>query len=116
MRIKKGIVENIKKGLLVSIGGLDIDFPIDPNWDSPEDVLNTGNDIITEIIIFASVIAVAMIVVSGYTLITAAGDPEKIQKGQKTLTAAIVGFIIVTLVVLIIRFVLSSSGAIGVDK
>lgn len=116
MRIKKGIVEKFKKGLLVSIGGLNIDFPIEPDWDSPEDVLNVGNDIISEIIIFASVIAVAMIVVSGYTLITAAGDPDKIKKGQNTLTAAIVGFIIVLLVVLIIRFVLTEMGAGGVDK
>jgi hypothetical protein len=103
----------LKDGLLITIGPWTIDFPVDPGWQNPEDIIAAGYDIINKLIIFSAIIAVAMIIVSGYILITATGDPDKIKKGQKTLTAAIVGFVIVSVVALIIRFVLSEMGALA---
>jgi hypothetical protein len=46
---------------------------------------------------FSVVVAVILIIFAGYNFITSAGDPEKIEKGQKGITAAIVGMIIVFL-------------------
>jgi hypothetical protein len=46
-----------------------------------------------------------MLVVGGYTFITSVGDAEKAQKAQKTLTAAIVGLIIVFIARAIVFFV-----------
>ncbi len=36
-----------------------------------------------------------MVLVGGFQMMTAAGDPEKFSKGKKTLTYAAVGFVIV---------------------
>jgi branched-subunit amino acid transport protein AzlD len=58
-------------------------------------------------VVFSALVAVALIVASGYMFMTSAGDPEKIQKAQKALTAAVVGMIIVFLARTIIGFVLS---------
>jgi len=55
-------------------------------------------------VLFSVLIAVALIVASGYMFITSAGDAEKIQKAQKALTAAIVGMVIVFLARLIVGF------------
>jgi hypothetical protein len=55
---------------------------------------------------FSVFVAIAMIVFSGYLFITAAGDPDKIQKGSSSLTAAVVGLIVVFLARTIILFIL----------
>lgn len=55
---------------------------------------------------FSAFVAVVLIVVSGYGFMTSAGDPEKIKKAQQTLTAAIVGMVIVFLARMIVGFTL----------
>ncbi|MGI5898063.1 MAG: hypothetical protein ACOX6Q_02795 [Candidatus Dojkabacteria bacterium] len=62
--------------------------------------------VVNTIINLSALVAVIMLVVGGYFFITAAGNPEQISKGQKTLTAAIVGMIIVFLAKVIVWFVL----------
>jgi hypothetical protein len=58
---------------------------------------------------FSAFVAVVLIVVAGYSFMTSAGDPEKVKKAQKTLTAAIVGMVIVFMARMIIGFVLDVS-------
>jgi len=108
--VKNKLEKLLKGGLLVTIGDWTINFPVEPGWDDPDDLITEGTDIINILMGAAAVVAVAVIIIAGYTLITSAGDPDKIQKGQKTLTAAIVGFIVVMIVALIIRFVLQTLG------
>lgn len=55
---------------------------------------------------FSAFVAVVLIVVAGYGFMTSAGDPEKIKNAQKTLTAAIVGMVIVFMARMIVGFVL----------
>lgn len=55
---------------------------------------------------FSALVAVTFVIASGYMFITSSGDPEKIEKAQKALTAAIVGMIIVFLARVIIGFVM----------
>jgi hypothetical protein len=43
----------------------------------------------------AGLILLFMIISSGYSLLTSAGNPEAIQKGKSRLTAALVGFLLV---------------------
>ncbi|NMB56595.1 hypothetical protein GYA19_01490 [Candidatus Beckwithbacteria bacterium] len=43
----------------------------------------------------AGVVLFLLILFSGFNLLTSAGNQEKIEKGQKTLTSAIIGFIII---------------------
>jgi len=56
----------------------------------------------------AALVAVAFLVVAGFTYITAAGDEQKIGKATKTLTFAIVGLVICFIAVLIVNFVLGT--------
>jgi amino acid transporter len=55
---------------------------------------------------FSAFVAVVLIVVAGYSFMTSAGDPEKVKNAQKTLTAAIVGMVIVFMARMIVGFVL----------
>lgn len=57
---------------------------------------------------FSALVAVIILIASGYSFITSAGDPEKIEKAQKGISAAIVGMIIVFLARMIIGFVLTA--------
>ncbi|MFA6754524.1 MAG: hypothetical protein WCR68_01625 [Candidatus Dojkabacteria bacterium] len=105
--MKKSTKNFFKRGLFVTIGGQVVDFPIVEKWKDLDEVILDVKDIINAFIMFSSVVAVAMIIVSGYTLITAMGNPDKIEQGQKTLTAAIIGLIVVWIAGLIIKFVLT---------
>ena len=91
----------------VSIGGLGGGELI--KWSNPdlEGLISTkGADAINFFMAFSALVAVAILVVSGYMFITSAGDPEKIEKAQKGITASIVGLVIVLLARLIMGFVL----------
>lgn len=84
------------------------------NWGSDVTIGSVVTDrvhpAINFFVLFSALVAVALIVVSGYMFMTAAGDPEKIEKAQKALTAAIVGMIIVFLARVIIGFVIGLGG------
>lgn len=54
---------------------------------------------------FAALIAVIMIIVAGYKFITSAGDADKIDSAQKTLTASIIGLVIIFIARLLVEFV-----------
>lgn len=47
------------------------------------------------IFVIAGLILLFMIISSGYSLLTSAGNPEAIAKGKSRLTAALVGFLLV---------------------
>ncbi|HAM96685.1 TPA: hypothetical protein DCP76_02710 [Patescibacteria group bacterium] len=58
-------------------------------------------------VIFAAVVAVIMLVVAGYMFITSAGDADKVEKATKTVSAAIVGMVIVFVAKILVQYVLS---------
>lgn len=51
----------------------------------------------------AVVIFGAMLMWAGYTVITAGGEPEKVQQAQQTATSAIIGLLIVVTAFLVVR-------------
>jgi chromate transport protein ChrA len=57
-------------------------------------------------VIFSAVVAVIMLVVAGYTFITSAGDADKVEKATKTLSAAIIGMVIVFVAKILVQYVL----------
>jgi cytochrome bd-type quinol oxidase subunit 2 len=76
---------------------------------SSVDTLVNGK-IITAInffVIFSAVVAVIMLVVAGYMFITSAGDADKVDKATKTVSAAIIGMIIVFVAKILVQYVLS---------
>jgi hypothetical protein len=90
----------------ITIGGETIEFPVGIRWPGGlDDLMLEGGDIVKLLLILGGIIAVVMIVVSGYTLITASGNPEKIQTGTKTLTGAVIGLVIVFIAYLLVAFI-----------
>lgn len=55
---------------------------------------------------FSVIVAIVMIIIAGYTYITAAGDADKIEKGTKMITAAVVGLVIVFVAALLVKYIL----------
>jgi hypothetical protein len=70
----------------------------------------TVKPILDGVVILSVVVAVAIIIYSGYTLITSGGEPDKIQKGQKGIVAAVIGMVIVFIARILIIFVLEVLG------
>lgn len=64
-------------------------------------------DAVQIISIVAGIVAVVMIMYSGYLYIAAGGDNNKIQEAKKTLTWSVVGLIVIVLARSIILFVIS---------
>ncbi len=53
-------------------------------------------------------ICVVMIIVAGYSYMTAGGDEQKVTSAQKTLTNAIIGLVICFVAVMLVNFVLKT--------
>jgi len=62
------------------------------------------------LVAFSVVVAVTMVIVAGYNLITSNGDPDKIQKGTKGITAAVIGMIVVFTARIFLVFILEKLG------
>jgi cytochrome bd-type quinol oxidase subunit 2 len=57
---------------------------------------------------FAGVICVVMIIVGGYSYMTAGGDESKVKDASKTLTNAIIGLVICFIAVILVNYVLEN--------
>ncbi|MDY0097259.1 MAG: pilin [Candidatus Dojkabacteria bacterium] len=81
------------------------------NYDLPgpeEDLMVWVLKVINWLIGASALVAVVMIVFSGFRYITAAGDENRISKATKTLTFAIVGLVLCFISGMIVNFVLSN--------
>ena len=91
--------------MAINISGLDL--PKFKGADSIESLVELGiKPLLNWIVGFSMVIAVVLIIVAGYNFITSMGDPDKVQKAQKGLTAAIIGMVIVFVARLIVGLIL----------
>ncbi|NLB12018.1 hypothetical protein GX830_01425 [Candidatus Dojkabacteria bacterium] len=90
----------------VNIGKVTQGLLADWKVNSLDELIQTkGVDLIKFFIGFSAFVAVAILVVAGYLFITSGGDPEKVEKAQKAITAAIVGLVIVFIARAIVFFV-----------
>lgn len=93
----------------ITIGGVEITSPgVKEAFTTPEGVLDIVIFILNSLVGLSVLIAVIMIVVSGYMFITAGGDAEKTKRAGNTITAAIIGMIIVFLARTIIVFIIEN--------
>jgi hypothetical protein len=82
-----------------------------PDNPFPDGIAGSGDvkvlafNVIKYLLYFAGIIAVIMSIIGGYYIMTAAGDAAQAANGRKTLTNAIIGFIIVILSYAIIQTV-----------
>ena len=86
-------------------------------WDDISPKLNQGSsktvedlivDVLNWMIGAAAVICVVMLIVGGYSYMTAGGDEQKVGKATKTLTNAIIGLAICFIAVMLVNFVLKN--------
>lgn len=69
------------------------------------DIASLVSVITANAFILAGLIAFVFIIVGGFGIITGAGDPKKLQSGQKTLTMSIAGLLIVVFSYWIVRLI-----------
>ncbi len=65
-------------------------------------------EILGVFVFFSSLFAVSMIIYGAYVLMTSAGDPDNISKGQKIVVSAIIGLVLLGIAWLIINFAIST--------
>jgi type IV secretory pathway VirB2 component (pilin) len=95
-----------------NFGEYQVTVPLPMRWSSGAGLELELRDLINLLIGLGSVVAVAMIIISGYTLITSTGNPDKVEQGQKTLTGAVIGLVIVWAAGLLIKTLLKGLGTI----
>ncbi|MFA5991044.1 MAG: pilin [Candidatus Doudnabacteria bacterium] len=61
--------------------------------------------VIQQGLVFAGVVAVLFVMLGGFWYLTSAGNEEMAEKGQKTLTNAIIGLVVIILAATIVRIV-----------
>ncbi|HNW23246.1 MAG TPA: hypothetical protein PKH06_00585 [Candidatus Dojkabacteria bacterium] len=92
----------------VTIGKIDIPLPsFKFDFTTVEGIVEFIGTVLDFVIGFSAIVAVIMIIYGGYNFIMSGGDSEKISKGGKAITAAVVGLAIVFLAKLIITFILN---------
>ena len=62
-----------------------------------DDFGEVAEKVIGALTVIATPIVAVMVLVGGFQILTAAGDPEKFSKGKKTILYAAVGFVIILL-------------------
>lgn len=87
----------------------DIDPPpgVPKEW---EDFISMLSTVFTLAYVFAAVVSVAFIIISGYLIMTGGGDPQKMKKGTDTLMFAIAGLVLVLISGIIFNFVANLLG------
>ena len=78
---------------------------------NPEGVGTLVSIWIGDAVVVAGVILVFMIIISGFSMITGSGNPQKQQQAQKVLTSSIIGFILVIAAYFIVLVLEISTGA-----
>jgi hypothetical protein len=67
--------------------------------------------IIDDLIRIAGMVAVAFVIVAGFKIMTAQGEPEKVASGRRTLVFALVGLAIAILAVTLVSFIGKALGS-----
>jgi len=108
----------------VMIFGIFLSTASSPSYavDSATEYLNTLSDIgvgtnqdlmdiikgtLNTVIALAGVVCVVMMIVAGYSYITAAGDENKVKKASQTLTWAIVGLVVCFVAIVLVNFIMN---------
>lgn len=74
------------------------------------------NNVVKAALMFAGVVAVFLIIISGIKFINSGGDPKQVEGARKTMTYAIIGLVIILSSFFIISVIGSSTGATCIFK
>lgn len=86
----------------LSIGGQNIQGPLDPQLNSVGAVVNK---VTTFLIPIAAVILLFVLILGGYELMYSRGEPAKVQAARAKITAGVIGFVLLLLSFLITRLI-----------
>lgn len=67
-------------------------------------------NVVTAAFLFAGIIALIFIILSGIKFLTSGGDPKQLEGAKNTLTYAILGFILIFLSFAILNFISAITG------
>ena len=85
-----------------------VNAPVSSDFSTWDGVLGKAYELLNFLVPFSALVAVVMIIVGGYSLMTAMGDPDKIKRGSDIITAAVVGMILVFLSKLLVGFIIGT--------
>jgi len=97
------------------------------NWSQSQGCLQNGDVASIKCLepLFANVVSAAtalvgvalflMLIIGGYNFLFAGGDQKKLEKAKGTLTAAIIGLVVIAVAYLIIKAIGSITGVTGLD-
>ena len=68
-----------------------------------------GN-VVFYLLVFAGIVALILIIISGFKFVTSAGEPKRAEGARKTLTFALIGLFLILLSFAIVRFVADVTG------
>jgi len=86
------------ENLFVQLGAID--------WGLPGDLGAMISKIVSAIFIIIGVVAVFVMILGGFNMMTSVGDPGKVKKGKETILWGIIGLIVSILSYAIVNFVL----------
>jgi len=66
--------------------------------------------VISSALALSGIVLFIMLIIGGFKIITSGGDPKELEAGQKTLTSAIVGVVLLALSFLIIKLIEKITG------
>ncbi len=55
------------------------------------------------------IVAVIMIILGGFTMMTSSGDPGKVKKGKDTILYGVIGLVVALLAIVIVNFVVTKA-------
>jgi len=87
-------------------------IPNPSKFESLEDVINSVASLIRPLFLITFG---AMILMGAYQLLTSQGDDGKVENSKKTMTAAVVGFVIAVLAPTVVNFTLNLLGVDPID-
>jgi hypothetical protein len=73
-------------------------------------IVKLVSNIIPNLYLASGLVIFFMILLGGFTILTSAKDPSKIQEGQKVITSAIIGFILIFASYWIIQIIQVTTG------
>ena len=76
------------------------------NCSGQTDFSNTLQTVLNWIFGIIGIVAVIMIILGGFSLMTSSGDPGKVKKGKDTILYGIIGLVVALLAFAIVNFVL----------
>ena len=76
------------------------------DWGLPPDLEGIVSKIVSAIFVVIGVVAVFVMILGGFNMMTSAGDPGKVKKGKDTILWGVIGLIVSILAYAIVNFVL----------